>query len=147
MQNRPIGIFDSGVGGTSIFKEIHQLLPNESIIYLADSRNAPYGDKTADDIKNLSEKNTRFLLSMNCKLIVVACNTATTNAISYLRANYNVPFIGIEPAIKPAALQTKTGCIGILATKGTLASDLFHKTTNLYRTNIRVIVVRITRKK
>jgi glutamate racemase len=139
MQNRPIGIFDSGVGGTSIFKEIHQLLPNESIIYLADSRNAPYGDKTADDIKNLSEKNTRFLLSMNCKLIVVACNTATTNAISYLRASYNVPFIGIEPAIKPAALQTKTGCIGILATKGTLASDLFHKTTNLYSTNIRVI--------
>lgn len=139
MQNRPVGIFDSGVGGTSIFKEIHQLLPNESIIYLADSRNAPYGDKTADDIKNLSEKNTRFLLSMNCKLIVVACNTATTNAISYLRANYNVPFIGIEPAIKPAALQTKTGCIGILATKGTLASDLFHKTTNLYSTNIRVI--------
>lgn len=139
MQNRPVGIFDSGVGGTSIFKEIHQLLPNESIIYLADSRNAPYGDKTADDIKNLSEKNTRFLLSMNCKLIVVACNTATTNAISYLRANYNVPFIGIEPAIKPAALQTKTGCIGILATKGTLASDLFHKTTNLYSANIRVI--------
>lgn len=139
MQNRPVGIFDSGVGGTSIFKEIHQLLPNESIIYLADSRNAPYGDKTADDIKNLSEKNTRFLLSMNCKLIVVACNTATTNAISYLRANYNVPFIGIEPAIKPAALQTKTGCIGILATKGTLASDLFYKTTNLYSTNIRVI--------
>jgi glutamate racemase len=139
MQNRPIGIFDSGVGGTSIFKEIHQWLPNESIIYLADSRNAPYGDKTANEIKNLSEKNTRFLLSMNCKLIVVACNTATTNAISYLRANYNVPFIGIEPAIKPAALQTKTGCIGILATKGTLASDLFHKTTNLYSTNIRVI--------
>ena len=139
MQNRPIGIFDSGVGGTSIFKEIHQLLPNESMIYLADSSNAPYGDKTADEIKNLSEKNTRFLLSMNCKLIVVACNTATTNAISYLRANYNVPFIGIEPAIKPAALQTKTGCIGILATKGTLTSDLFHKTTNLYSTNIRVI--------
>lgn len=139
MQNRPIGIFDSGVGGTSIFKEIHQLLPNESIIYLADSSNAPYGDKASEDIKNLSEKNTRFLLSMNCKLIVVACNTATTNAISYLRASYNVPFIGIEPAIKPAALQTKTGCIGILATKGTLASDLFHKTTNLYSTTIRVI--------
>ena len=139
MQSQPIGIFDSGVGGTSIFREIHQLLPNESVIYLADSSNAPYGDKTSEDIKNLSEKNTRFLLSMNCKLIVVACNTATTNAISYLRASYNVPFIGIEPAIKPAALQTKTGSIGILATKGTLASDLFHKTTNLYSTNIRVI--------
>lgn len=139
MQTQPIGIFDSGVGGTSIFKEIHQLLPHESIIYLADSINAPYGDKTTDEIKSLSEKNTRYLLSKNCKLIVVACNTATTNAISFLRAKYNIPFIGIEPAIKPAALQTKTGCIGILATKGTLASDLFHKTTNLYSANIKVV--------
>lgn len=139
MQKQPIGIFDSGVGGTSIFKEIHQLLPNESIIYLADSANAPYGNKSAIEIKLLSEKNTRFLLSVNCKLIVVACNTATTNAISYLRSNYQIPFIGIEPAIKPAALQSKTGCIGILATKGTLSSDLFHKTTNLYSNHIKVI--------
>lgn len=139
MQSQPIGIFDSGVGGTSVFKEIHQLLPNESIIYLADSFNAPYGNKSAEEIKNLSEKNTRFLISMNCKLIVVACNTATTNAIGYLRSNFNLPFIGIEPAIKPAALQSKTGSIGILATKGTLASDLFHKTTNLYSNNIKVV--------
>jgi glutamate racemase len=139
MQSQPIGIFDSGVGGTSVFKEIHQLLPNESIIYLADSFNAPYGNKSSEEIRNLSEKNTRFLISMNCKLIVVACNTATTNAISYLRSNFNLPFIGIEPAIKPAALQTKTGSIGILATKGTLASDLFHKTTNLYSNNITVV--------
>lgn len=138
MKSQPIGIFDSGVGGTSIFKEIHELLPYESIIYLADSFNAPYGNKSSEEIKNLSEKNTRFLISMNCKLIVVACNTATTNAIDYLRSNFNLPFIGIEPAIKPAALQTKTGSIGILATKGTLASDLFHKTTNLYSNNIKV---------
>lgn len=139
MQRKPIGIFDSGVGGTSVFKEIHQLLPNESIIYLADSFNAPYGNKSSEEIKNLSEKNTRFLISMNCKLIIVACNTATTNAIGYLRSNFNLPFIGIEPAIKPAALQSKTGSIGILATKGTLASDLFHKTTNLYSNNIKVV--------
>lgn len=138
MQSQPIGIFDSGVGGTSIFKEIHQLLPNESIIYLADSFNAPYGDKSSEEIKSLSQKNTGFLISMNCKLIVVACNTATTNAISYLRSQFEMPFIGIEPAIKPAALQTTTGSIGILATKGTLASDLFHKTTNLYSNNIKV---------
>lgn len=138
MKSQPIGIFDSGVGGTSIFKEIHELLPYESIIYLADSFNAPYGNKSSEEIKTLSEKNTRFLISMNCKLIVVACNTATTNAIDYLRSNFNLPFIGIEPAIKPAALQTKTGSIGILATKGTLASDLFHKTTNLYSNNIKV---------
>lgn len=136
---RPIGIFDSGVGGTSIFKVIHQLLPNESIVYLADSFNAPYGSKSKEDIIALSDKNTRLLLSMNCKIVVVACNTATTNAIGYLRATYDVPFIGIEPAIKPAALQSKSGSIGILATKGTLSSDLFHKTTLLYSNNIVVI--------
>jgi glutamate racemase len=135
----PIGIFDSGIGGTSIFKEVHALLPNESIIYLADSKNAPYGDQSKDEILQLSIKNTEFLLKKGCKLIVVACNTATTNAISYLRAHYNLPFIGIEPAIKPAALQTKTNAVGILATKGTLSSQLFHKTSNLYASEIKVI--------
>ncbi|APY08780.1 glutamate racemase [Winogradskyella sp. J14-2] len=139
MSNYPIGIFDSGVGGTSIFKEIHALLPNENIIYLADSKNAPYGNKTQEEIKSLSIKNTEHLLGKNCKIIVVACNTATTNAISYLRANYDVPFIGIEPAIKPAALNTKTNAVGILATRGTLSSQLFHKTSDLYANGIKVI--------
>lgn len=139
MSNYPIGIFDSGVGGTSIFKEIHALLPNENIIYLADSKNAPYGNKTQEEIKNLSIKNTEYLLSKGCKIIVVACNTATTNAISYLRESYEVPFIGIEPAIKPAALNTKTKVVGILATKGTLSSQLFHKTSDLYANGIKVI--------
>lgn len=139
MQNQSIGIFDSGVGGTSIFKEIHQLLPNESFIYLADSKNAPYGTKSKDEIISLSIKNTELLIDMKCKLIVVACNTATTNAISYLRANYPIPFIGIEPAIKPAALQSKSKSVGILATKGTLSSELFHKTTNLYSQDITVV--------
>lgn len=139
MSNYPIGIFDSGVGGTSIFKEIHTLLPNENIIYLADSKNAPYGNKTKEEIKNLSIKNTEYLLSKGCKIIVVACNTATTNAITYLRESYEVPFIGIEPAIKPAALNTKTKAVGILATKGTLSSQLFHKTSDLYANGIKVI--------
>jgi len=139
MSNYPIGIFDSGVGGTSIFKEIHTLLPNENIIYLADSKNAPYGNKTKEEIKNLSIKNTEYLLSKGCKIIVVACNTATTNAINYLRDSYEVPFIGIEPAIKPAALNTKTKAVGILATKGTLSSQLFHKTSDLYANGIKVI--------
>ena len=139
MSNKPIGIFDSGIGGTSIFKEIHALLPQENSIYLADSKNAPYGDKSEDKIIALSIKNTELLLENNCKLIVVACNTATTNAISYLRGTYDVPFIGIEPAIKPAALNTQTKAIGILATKGTLSSELFHKTTDLYSNGIKVI--------
>ena len=105
--NNPIGLFDSGIGGTSIWKEINELLPNENTIYLADSKNAPYGQKTKEEIINLSIKNTEFLLEQNCKIIVVACNTATTNAIKELRAKYSVPFIGIEPAIKPAAIKKK----------------------------------------
>ncbi|PWG06888.1 glutamate racemase [Polaribacter aquimarinus] len=130
MMNNPIGIFDSGVGGTSIWKEINALLPSENTIYLSDSFNAPYGEKNKDEIIQLSIKNTEYLLDKNCKLIVVACNTATTNAIKVLREKYKVPFIGIEPAIKPAALKTKTNIIGILATKGTLNSELFEKTSN-----------------
>ena len=129
---KPIGLFDSGVGGTSIWKEVHALLPNESTIYLADSKNAPYGQKTQEEIIELSKKNTEFLLENNCKLIIVACNTATTNAIKVLRATYDIPFIGIEPAIKPAALHSKTQKIGILATQGTLNSELFHQTVALY---------------
>lgn len=131
--NRPIGIFDSGIGGTSIWAAIHQLLPNEKTIYLADSKNAPYGQKSKAEIIALSKKNTEFLLKMDCKLIVVACNTATTNAIQELRANYNVPFIGIEPAIKPAANNSKTQTIGILATQGTLNSELFNKTAEKFQ--------------
>lgn len=139
MSTKAIGIFDSGVGGTSIWKEIHELLPNEHTIYLADSKYAPYGPKGKERIRALSEKNTEYLLNKGCKLIVVACNTATTNAIAYLRQLYDVPFIGIEPAIKPAALQTQTNAIGILATKGTLSSELFHKTSNLYGNGINII--------
>lgn len=137
----PIGIFDSGVGGTSIWKEIHRLLPYERTMYLADSRNAPYGERKREEIIQLSKKNTELLLDAGCKLIVVACNTATTNAISELRATYDIPFIGIEPAIKPAALQTHTRSIGILATKGTLSSDLFHKTSELFANGIRITEV------
>ncbi len=138
---RPIGIFDSGVGGTSIWKEIHQLLPHEETIYLADSKNAPYGIKTQEKIISLSVKNTEKLLEMDCKLIIVACNTATTNAIKILRATYDVPFIGIEPAIKPAALYSLNKAIGILATRGTLTSELFAQTSELYTKDINVIEV------
>ena len=139
IEDKPIGFFDSGVGGTSIWKEVHQLLPNESTIYLADSKNAPYGKKSKEKIIEFSIKNTEFLLNKNAKIIIVACNTATTNAISILRKKYDIPFIGIEPAIKPAALLSKTGAIGILATKGTLTSKLFEKTAKEYTKNITTI--------
>ena len=134
--NNPIGLFDSGVGGTSIWAAIHELLPYEDTIYLADSKNAPYGLKSKDEIISLSKKNTEFLLEKNAKIIVVACNTATTNAIKELRASYSVPFIGIEPAIKPAAIHSKTQKIGILATKGTLSSELFNKAVEIYQDTI-----------
>lgn len=133
MNAHPIGIFDSGIGGLSVWREINALLPSESSIYLADSLNAPYGEKPKARIIDFSVKNTELLLDQGCKLIVVACNTATTNAISLLRECYTVPFIGIEPATKPAALSTKTKKIGILATKGTLASELFLQTSSRYR--------------
>ena len=141
MSKQPIGFFDSGVGGTSIWKEVISLLPNENTIYLADSYNAPYGEKSAQEILDLSIKNTKKLLEQHCKLIVVACNTATTNAINYLRKNFEVPFIGIEPAIKPAALASKSKSIGILATKGTLSSALFARTSSLYASELNVIEV------
>lgn len=139
MNKNSIGIFDSGVGGTSIWKEINALLPNENTLYLADSKHAPYGSKGKNAIIALSIKNTEYLLNQNCKIIVVACNTATTNAIDYLRAQYKIPFIGIEPAIKPAALQTKTNAIGILATKGTLSSALFSKTAGIFSKSVHII--------
>lgn len=139
--SRPIGIFDSGVGGTSIWKEIHKLLPHEKTIYLSDSKNAPYGIKTQEEIIQLTIKNTEKLLEMDCKLIVIACNTATTNAIRILRNTYNIPFIGIEPAIKPAALKSANKAIGILATRGTLSSQLFAHTSELYTKDINVIEV------
>lgn len=136
--NNPIGLFDSGIGGTSIWKEIHQLLPNENTIYLADSKNAPYGKKSKQEIIELCFKNIDYLVSQNCKMIVVACNTATTNAIIQIREKYKIPIIGIEPAIKPAANKTKTQTIGILATKGTINSELFNKQVESY-TNIKII--------
>jgi len=144
MDNRPIGIFDSGVGGTSIWGEIQELLPNEDCIYLADSKNAPYGEQSEERILKLSIKNTEYLLGLGCKLIVVACNTATTNAIGYLRDNYNVPFIGIEPAIKPAAINSKSKIVGVLATKGTLSSGLFYSTSKNHAAGITVLEQRGT---
>ena len=129
----PIGMFDSGVGGTSILREVNRLMPYEKIIYLADSLYAPYGTKPKQKIVDLSVKNTEKLLQLGVKIIVVACNTATTNAISFLRATYpDISFIGIEPAIKPATLISKNKRIGILATKGTLSSKLFHDTSKKF---------------
>jgi len=129
---QPIGLFDSGIGGTTIWRSLHNLLPNENTLFLGDSKNAPYGQKTKEEIIQLSKKNVEWLLSNNAKAIIVACNTATTNAISELRSLYDIPIIGIEPAIKPAAANTKTGKVGVLATQGTLNSTKYAEAQNLY---------------
>ena len=139
MNNNSIGFFDSGIGGITIWESVNRLLPNENTIYLADSNNSPYGTKSYDELINISKENVDFLINKKCKLIVVACNTATTNSINFLRESYDLPFIGIEPAIKPAALNTKTGKIGVLATKGTLGSNLFEKTSNIHGNKVEII--------
>ncbi len=139
MNNAPIGIFDSGIGGVTIFKSIKKLLPKENFLYFSDNLNSPYGNKSKKEIQTLSLKNSEWLLNQGCKIIVVACNTATTNCISLLRKSFKTPFIGVEPAIKPAATNTKTGNIGVLATKGTLNSNLFGITSNDYCSNINII--------
>ena len=132
MSISPIGFFDSGIGGISVWKEVVKLLPRENTIYLADSKNSPYGSKTISEIQDISFKNTKWLIEKGCKLIVVACNTATTNSIKLLREKFEIPFVGIEPGIKPAIKESKNGKIGVLATRGTLSSELFEKTSQSF---------------
>lgn len=132
----PIGFFDSGLGGLSVWLEVNKLLPTEQTIYLADSANAPYGVKSPEKIIEFSIKNSELLIEKGCKMIVVACNTATTHAIKELRKRFQVPFVGIEPAIKPAALLSKSGKVGVLATAGTLVSDLFLETSAKYASEV-----------
>ncbi len=139
-RNSHIGVFDSGIGGLSVLKSLRKELPMESFIYMADSANAPYGRLPAEKIIELSRKNTEFLLSKNSKVIVIACNTATGAAIKYLRQTFSVPFIGMEPAVKPAALLSKTGKIGVLATARTFEADHFNTTVERYSGDVDVIV-------
>jgi glutamate racemase len=121
----PIGVFDSGIGGLSILKKIHQQLPREFLLYIADSAHAPYGPKGEAFIIERSRHILEFFNNQPVKAVVVACNTATAAAVVTLRNEYSLPIIGMEPAIKPAAIQTQSGVVGVLATEGTLASDKF----------------------
>lgn len=121
----PIGVFDSGVGGLSVLREIRRELPGEDLLYVADSAHAPYGNKSREMIEARSVAIVEFLLSRNAKAIVVACNTATSAAVETLRARFAVPIVAMEPAVKPAAESTKSGVIGVLATSGTLGSENF----------------------
>ena len=123
----PIGVFDSGVGGLSVLHEIRRTLPGEDLLYVADSGHAPYGDKPQQFIEARSIQITEFLVSRQVKAIVVACNTATGAAVTTLRSRFSMPIIAMEPAVKPAAENTQSGVIGVMATSRTLVSDNFVK--------------------
>jgi len=124
--NFPIGIFDSGVGGLSVWRAIRQQLPNEALIYFADQGHVPYGARPLAEIRHFSEQITRFLLARQAKLIVVACNTASAAALAHLRQTFSqIAFVGMEPAVKPAAEQTASGVVGVLATPATFQGALY----------------------
>ncbi len=133
-----IGIMDSGVGGLSVLREILKALPNENYIYFSDNAFCPYGDKSPDFIRDRCKDICEHFLSEGAEAMVLACYTATAAAISMLRDEYNIPFVGMEPAIKPAAHKTHSGVVGVLATAGTLKGDKYHITRDLYSGNISV---------
>ena len=137
--NNPIGVMDSGVGGISVLKHIHALLPHESLFYVADSKYAPYGNKTAEEITARCMILADFLLQKDVKALVVACNTATAAAIDELRETFDITIIGMEPAVKPAAEASTNGVIGVLATVGTLKSAQFAALLESYGRNVKVV--------
>ena len=134
-----IGIFDSGIGGLSVFREIRKLLPEQGYIYYSDSAHCPYGEKSKEYIIDRARSITRRLMGMGAEIVVVACNTATAAAISTLRKEFPIKFIGMEPAIKPAAALTKTGVVGVLATAGTLKAEKYLDTREKWAQSITVV--------
>ena len=127
MGTRPIGMFDSGVGGLSVLIEVKKIIPKENFVFLADQANIPYGDKTKSQLKKLSQNITRFLLKHNIKLLVIACNTASCYTIDYLREKFSIPIVGVVPAIKPATKLAKNGRIAVLSTPATSQSAYLKK--------------------
>lgn len=140
MNNNPIGIYDSGFGGLSVWRELYRALPHESLVYLGDGKNCPYGSKPQEQILQYACESVEKLLERGCKMIVVACNTATAVAIKYLRETYpDVPFVGLEPAVKPACLTTKSGVVGVVATERSLQGEKFLSTLARYGEGVEVI--------
>ena len=139
MNDAPIGVFDSGLGGLTVWSELRRRLPRESLLYYGDGKNCPYGDKTREQVTEAVDFAVRRLVDRGVKLIVVACNAATAMAIDHLRAAYPIPFVGLEPAVKPAALSSRSGVIGILATAATLRGRLFRETSRRYEDRVRII--------
>jgi glutamate racemase len=135
----PIGLFDSGVGGLSILRHVRRVLPHENLLYAADSRFAPYGDRTDEEIVARACAMVEFLVERNAKAVVVACNTATAAAVDLLRERYALPIVGMEPAVKPAAALTRSGVVGVLATTRTIASAKFQRLVAVHGRGVRVL--------
>ncbi len=133
-----IGVFDSGVGGLSVLREIWAQLPNEDTIYFADTAHCPYGSRSADEIRQLAVSITGFLVGQGAKVIVVACNTASAAALHHLRARFAVPIVGMEPAVKPAVEHTHTGRVGVIATQVTFQGDLFARLLERFASGVDV---------
>ena len=142
MDNRPIGVYDSGFGGLSVWRELCRLLPNESIVYLGDGKNCPYGGRSREEITRFATESVERLVSEGVKMVVVGCNTATTASIATLRDIWHdMPIVGLEPAVKPACLTTQTKRIAVLATEHSLKSYMFLSTTARYAEGVEVLKV------
>lgn len=137
--SRAIGVFDSGVGGLSILDKIHQLMPQENLLYVADSAHAPYGQKSDEQLQQRCQAIMTFFLQQKVKAVVLACNTATAASIAMLRKNYTLPIIGMEPALKPAVHQSRAGVVGVLATAGTIDSEKFLGLQNQFSDQVEII--------
>jgi glutamate racemase len=136
----PIGIFDSGVGGLSVLREIRKQMPEESIIYFGDQGHVPYGPRPLQQVRNFSEGITRYLLDKGAKLIVVACNAASAAALTYLRETFSkISFVGMEPAVKPAAEHTETGVVGVLATPATFQGALYASVVERFAADVKLL--------
>lgn len=137
-----IGILDSGIGGLSVYAEIVRLMPEEAIYYYADSANCPYGNRSDEEIISLSRVCVRALVDSGCEVIVIACNTITSVAGKILRSEFSdIDIVGMEPAIKPAAAESKSGVVGVLATRATLAAQKYHTTRDRYASDVKVVEI------
>jgi glutamate racemase len=138
---RPIGVFDSGVGGLAVLAEIRRLLPAEDLVYFADTAHFPYGEKPEEEVRARSEAVVERLIERGVKLVVVACNTATSAAADHLRERFPLPFVAMEPAVKPAAARTRTGRIAVLATEGTLEGRRLASLVQRYANGAKVLTL------
>lgn len=142
MDNRAIGVYDSGFGGLSVWQELRRMLPQESLIYLGDGKNCPYGGRSREEIRDFATSAVERLVAEGVKMVVVGCNTATTAAVEHLRARWqDMPIVGLEPAVKPACLTTRTRRIAVLATEHSLRSDMFLATAARYASDVEVVKV------